>query len=71
MSTGSSTSGFADHVLRELRCAGLRARLMTNEIQAMTIALGAGFIDFDNALAHLADVGALGLITTPSSVSLP
>jgi len=66
MSTGSS-SGFADHVLRELRCAELRARIMTNELKTMSMALGAGFIDSYGALEHLADLGALGLITTPSS----
>ena len=42
----------ADHVLRELRCAKLRARLMVNEIERMTIALGAGLIDSGSASLH-------------------
>lgn len=57
MSTGLSST-FAEHLLR---CAGLRARLAANEIQAMSVALGAGFIDIDNAIAHLAEVGVLHL----------
>jgi hypothetical protein len=66
----ASSTGFADYVRRELRCASLRARLVTNEIQTMSIALGAGFIDPDIALEHLAEVGALRLVT-PSSGALP
>jgi len=63
MITGSSST-FA--VMRELRCAGLRARLAVNEIDAMTVALGVGFIGSDNALEHLAEIGALRLVA-PSS----
>lgn len=62
MSTGLSST-FADHVLR---CAGLRARLMVNEVLTMRIALGAGLIDIDNAIAHLTEVGALHLIGASS-----
>jgi hypothetical protein len=64
MSTPSS--GFADYVLAEIRVAGLRARLAVNEIHATSVALGAGFIDIDNALAHLTEVGALHLIGASS-----
>jgi hypothetical protein len=56
--------------LRKLRCADLRARLAANDIEAMMIALCAGLIDPDNTLEHLAEVGALRLVT-PSSVPLP
>lgn len=65
MSTGLSST-FADHVLR---CAGLRAQIMVNEVLTMRIALGAGFIDPDHAMEHLHEVGALGLVI-PSSGSL-
>jgi hypothetical protein len=68
LSTGSSD--FADYLMRKLRCIELRSRLQTNELKAMTIALGAGLIDPDCALEHLAEVGALRLVT-PSSVPLP
>jgi hypothetical protein len=62
MSTGLSST-FADHVLR---CASLRARLLTNEVLTMRIAVGTGLIDFDTALEHLADIGALHLIWASS-----
>lgn len=65
MSTGPS-SGFVDYVLAEMRCAGLRARLMVNEVEATTLALGAGFIDIDNAIAHLTEIGALRLVEASS-----
>jgi hypothetical protein len=65
MSTGSS-SGFADYVLRELRCASLRARIAVNEIQSVGVALRAGLIDFDSALEHLHEVGVLDLVKASS-----
>jgi hypothetical protein len=65
MSTDTS-SGFADYLLFNLRCARLRARIMVNEIEAMGVALKAGFIDIDNALEHLAEIGALRLIEASS-----
>jgi hypothetical protein len=65
MSTGSS--GFADYIMLNLRCAGLWAGLMANEIQTVSIALGAGLIDPDSALAHLHEAGVLPLIEASSS----
>lgn len=65
MSTDPS-SAFAGYLVRELRLAELRARLAVNEIQAMKIALGAGFIAIDAALEHLAEVGVLHLIEASS-----
>ena len=64
--TITSSTGFADYILLNLRCAELRARLMVNEVLATKLALGAGFIDIDNALAHLTEVGALHLIGASS-----
>jgi hypothetical protein len=64
MSAGSS--GFADYVLLNLRCASLRARLLTNEIQFVGVALGAGFIDPENALEHLHEIGVLHLVAASS-----
>jgi hypothetical protein len=64
--TIATSTGFADYLLLNLRCAELETRLMTNELRFMRIALGAGFIDFDNALEHLAEVGALRLIEASS-----
>lgn len=62
MSTGASST-FADNLLR---CALLRARLVVNEIAAMRIAVGGGFIDIDGALEHLGEIGALHLIGASS-----
>jgi hypothetical protein len=70
MSPGSSAS-FADYLLLNLRCAGLRARLLTNEIQAMGVALKGGLVGPDDVLEHLAEVGALRLVIIPSSGPLP
>jgi hypothetical protein len=69
MIAASSSSNFADHLVAELRCAALRAKLLHNEIVAIGTALRAGLIDPDNALAHLAHCGALRLVA-PSSVSI-
>ena len=68
--TTTSSTGFADYLLLNLRCAKLRAALAVNEITAMGVALRAGLIDPDNALEHLADIGALDLVI-PSSGALP
>jgi hypothetical protein len=57
-----ASSTFADHLVRELRVAHLRAKLVANEIAAMGVALRAGFIDPEVVLEHLHDVGVLHLI---------
>ena len=66
----STSSNFAAHVLATIHCTELRARLAVNEVETMVVALGAGFIDPETALAHLHEVGALDLII-PSSVPSP
>jgi hypothetical protein len=48
-------------LLGHLRVGVKRARLLENEILATGISLKTGIIDPDNAIAHLADVGALHL----------
>jgi hypothetical protein len=63
----ASSSNFADYLLAEMRCAAIRAKLWQNDITAIGLALKANFIDADNALAHLADCGALRLVA-PSSI---
>jgi hypothetical protein len=60
------SSNFSDYVLAEIRCAGLRAQIMVNDIEAMTVALGAGLVNADTALAHLHEVGVLHLIEASS-----
>jgi hypothetical protein len=67
----NTSSGFADYLVRELRVASLKARLVVNELQFAGIALKAGLIDPDSVLEHLADVGVLGFVITPSSSVSP
>jgi hypothetical protein len=64
----TSSANFADYVVRELRCAELRARIEANELRFMGIAVDGGFIDPGDALQHLADVGALPLVIPSSEV---
>jgi hypothetical protein len=60
-SSVESSSAFANFLLGHLRVGVRRARLLENEILATGISLKAGLLDPDNAVAHLADIGALPL----------
>jgi hypothetical protein len=63
------SSNFASYVLAEIRCAGIRARLIENAIVAADLALKSGLIGAEDALEFLADApGALALVA-PSSTS--
>lgn len=62
----ATSSNFAAYVLAEIRCAGLRTRIIANEIESVTTALGAGLVNADTALAHLHEVGVLHLIEASS-----
>jgi hypothetical protein len=53
----------SDYVLAELRCASLRARLWQLDIEAVGIALEAGWISPEDAVEALADCNCLQLIT--------
>jgi len=64
--TGTS-SGFTAFILWQLRCAGIRARLLTTEIASIDAALRGNFITTDDAIAWL-DETALGLVV-PSSIT--
>ena len=59
---------YKNYVLAEIKCAILRARLLSNDLLTIGIALKAGAIDADAAIEHLADCGALRLIA-PSSAT--
>jgi hypothetical protein len=61
LSSVATSSSFTAFVLSHLRVGVRRARLLENEILATGISLKAGLLDPDNAVAHLADVGALHL----------
>lgn len=64
---GGLSTDFPVFLLRELHCAGLRARLLANEIECMATALSGGFVGADVALAHLHETGAMMLIATSSA----
>jgi hypothetical protein len=57
----SSVTTFTDFLLGHLRVGVRRARLLENEILATGVSVKAGLLDPDNAVAHLADIGALPL----------
>jgi hypothetical protein len=68
--TVTSSTGFADYILLNLRCGSLRARIAVNEFQTMGLALKAGLVDPEVVLEHLHEVGVLDLVI-PSSVPIP
>jgi hypothetical protein len=59
VSTASTTTstGFTDFVLAELRCASLRASLLVAEAEAIAVALRGKFISTDAAIEWANDVG--------------
>jgi hypothetical protein len=52
-----------EYLLAELRCAALRARLRTQDIEAVGLALKGGLIEPEQALELLADCDCLQLIS--------
>lgn len=55
-----------EYLLAELRCAALRARLQQADIEAVGIALKAGWIGPEQAVEALADADCLQLIGASS-----
>lgn len=56
---------FRDFLLAQLKCAGLRARLMTAEIDSIDVALRGNFITADDAIAWSDDCGGLQFVSAP------
>jgi hypothetical protein len=63
----TSSSAFHDFTGHQLRVARLRAAIIQNEIAAMGIALKAGLVSPENAIAHLVEIGAGDLLVWKSS----
>jgi hypothetical protein len=61
------SSNYTAFMLGQLRCAGIRARLMTAEIDTIGVALRGNFITADDAIAWLHEAGAIGLIAMSSA----
>jgi hypothetical protein len=57
------------YLLVELRCAVLRARLVQADLEAIGIALKAGFISPAQAVSHLDDCDLLRLVGVPREPS--
>ena len=66
---GSSIDNFIAYVSAELRCAGLRSRLLTAEIESIGTALGGGFITPETAIAWAADTGIDLVIASSSAIT--
>ena len=64
--TVDPSSGFSDFILHRLHVAGLRAKIIANEFDAIGIALRDGLIDTEGALAMLDEGGLLTLIEASS-----
>jgi hypothetical protein len=58
-----------EYLLAELRCASLRARLWQADIEAVGVALKAGWISPEQAVEALADCGCLQLIEPKESAT--
>jgi hypothetical protein len=58
-----------EYLLAELRCASLRAQLWQADINAVGLALKAGFVEPEQALELLADCDCLQLISPKGEIS--
>lgn len=66
-----SPPDFNNYLLAELRCAALRSRLMTAEIDSIGVALRGNFITTDDAIAWLDECGALQFVAVPEEATCP
>jgi hypothetical protein len=62
----TTSSAFANFVLKSTRVAKLRAQLIGNEIAAAGVALESGMIDAEMALVMLGEAGLLPLVEASS-----
>jgi hypothetical protein len=62
-----SSSGFSDFVLRRLHVARIQAELALNQITSVGVALNAGWIGAEDALAMLSEAGLDFIIRGASS----
>ena len=62
---------FSNYLLAELRCAALRSRLMTAEIDSIGVALRGNFITADDAIAWLDECGALQFVAALKEATCP
>ena len=60
------SSGFVDFLLAQFRVARLRAQIVSNELETMSVALSAGLVTPETALLHLHEIGAMELLPESS-----
>ena len=56
---------FRGFVMAELKCAALRSRLVTAQIDSIGVALRGNLITEDDAIAWLDECGALQFVSAP------
>ena len=66
LSSTAPSSGFTDFVIRRLRYARIQTRLALNQIDTVGVALKAGLLDGEDALAMLSEARLLHLIEASS-----
>lgn len=69
MSEATAPIDFKNYLLAEFRCAALRARILSADIEAIGLALKHNLVTADQALELLHEVDALRLLGTPPEVS--
>ena len=67
--TEAPTHTFNEYVLAHLRVTRLHLRLALNAVDAAGLALKAGWLSPDDALAELVDMGLLADITTDAEAA--
>lgn len=65
----NTPSNFREYLLSELRCAAIRTRLMTAEINSIGVALRGNFITTNDAIEWLHECGVLGLVAMSSAIT--
>jgi len=62
------SSGFAAYLLAQLRCASVRSRLLTAEIDSIGVTLRGNVLSVEDAIKWADDLGVLNL-TVPSTLA--
>jgi hypothetical protein len=63
----TASSGFTDFVIRRLRYGRIQAEIVVNQLNSVSIALNAGWIGGEDALAMLHEAGLDFVITAGAS----
>ena len=64
-----ASSAFTNFLLAQFRCASIRSRLFTAEIDSISAALNGNFVSADDAIAWAYDAGVIDLISKSSAIA--